>query len=629
MFKETGTAADPEKSLVGDGEAPDPDFSSLLETALGTESGDVASDRVGGTTGAGYFGVSGLSGSGDGPRVVVARVSGGDDILASGTEIDGDSLRVESTSDDTTIFVWYGSVDGTLGTADGLQAGAFVQDPDDDNALSPVLVSTNTTISIDGDRPENPEDFSFYGHDLYAIDGDGGFEATAEIFVGKPIQEIVPADASDPDNVIAARLKVDGTTPVNLPGRYWGLGGTPVEVTGIGTGENVSDLLVLGIGDSLIFQVKLGTSDAFRATDDYSKVILDVFGKKRTLYQRDGFRSDRNRDVLTYRSIIEEGDFDDLNESRVYDVDGTTTDPDGSNDIVDGITDTVLVFFVDKAGNRSSAGASVEAEADQATRDIGDPTSTARMRAKILIDAKRPALDSVNGDTILPVTVDTISDGSRNAGARRIGADENQMEYMLANTLDSLVIAFDGANDKSVTIKQPNPAINGALALKKGDTYTVDFTQFGIKQAKTDTDVPADTVYISTDGEDPFKVVVAAASEEIGLKTGMHTIKFTATDVAGNVGPALTRENVYVDVDNIDFVRSFPFGSGEEESGLDTIEAKTSVVVFRLSEPADSVSIEYKGIAMGADADSNDVGKSRHLPSSAPTWSTPPPSRRM
>ena len=87
----------------------------------------------------------------------------------------------------------------------------------------------------------------------------------------------------------------------------------------------------------------------------------------------------------------------------------------------------------------------------------------------------------------------------------------------------------------------------------------------------------------------------------------MHTIKFTGTDVAGNVGPALTRENVYIDVDNIDFIRSFPFGSGTEESGLDTIEAKTAVVVFRLSEPADSVSIKYKGIAMGADADSNDV----------------------
>ena len=112
-------------------------------------------------------------------------------------------------------------------------------------------------------------------------------------------------------------------------------------------------------------------------------------------------------------------------------------------------------------------------------------------------------------------------------------------------------------------------------------------------------------------GKNPFKQVVAAAKEEIGLKTGMHTIKFTGTDVAGNVGPALSRENVYVDVDNIDFIRSFPFGSGEEESGLDTLEAKTAVVVFRLSEPADSVAIEYKGIAMGADADSNDVDKSR------------------
>ena len=230
---------------------------------------------------------------------------------------------------------------------------------------------------------------------------------------------------------------------------------------------------------------------------------------------------------------------------------------------------------------------------------------------KLLFDAKPPALDSVNGDTILPVTVDTISDGSRNLDARRIGADENQLEYMLANTLDSLVIAFDGENDKTVVIEQAGLSINGARALRAGNTYNVDFTQLGIKDAEAG----KDTVWVTVKDpaiRTPFEVETwCTAKDEIGLKTGMHTIKFTGTDVAGNVGPTLTRENVYVDVDNIDFVRSFPFGSGDEESGLDTIEAGTAQVVFRLSEAADSVSIEYKGIATGADADSNEVDKSR------------------
>ena len=98
--------------------------------------------------------------------------------------------------------------------------------------------------------------------------------------------------------------------------------------------------------------------------------------------------------------------------------------------------------------------------------DDDDGAVGATAVTKLLFDAKKPALDSVNGDTILPVTVDTISDGSRNAGARRIGADEKQMEYNLASTLDSLVIAFDGANDKSVVIEQAGLAINGARALK-------------------------------------------------------------------------------------------------------------------------------------------------------------------
>ena len=91
----------------------------------------------------------------------------------------------------------------------------------------------------------------------------------------------------------------------------------------------------------------------------------------------------------------------------------------------------------------------------------------------------------------------------------------------------------------------------------------------------------------------------------------MFTVSFVPTDVAGNVGDPLNRSDVYVDVTDIDFVRSFPFGKGDEFSGLDTIEAGTAVVVFRLSEPADSVMINYHGITQGADADSNEVDKDR------------------
>ncbi len=33
--------------------------------------------------------------------------------------------------------------------------------------------------------------------------------------------------------------------------------------------------------------MSLGTSDAYRGTDDYNKLILDIFGKERLVYQRD------------------------------------------------------------------------------------------------------------------------------------------------------------------------------------------------------------------------------------------------------------------------------------------------------------------------------------------------------
>ena len=42
----------------------------------------------------------------------------------------------------------------------------------------------------------------------------------------------------------------------------------------------------------------------------------------------------------------------------------------------------------------------------------------------------------------------------------------------------------------------------------------------------------------------------------------MHTIKFKARDFGGNVGEELERENVYVDVDDLSFVRLFPTKAG-------------------------------------------------------------------
>ena len=73
------------------------------------------------------------------------------------------------------------------------------------------------------------------------------------------------------------------------------------------------------------------------------------------------------------------------------------------------------------------------------------------------------------------------------------------------------------------------------------------------------------------------------------LKTGVHTIKVTGIDYAGNKGPAAERTGVYVDVDSLAFKGLFP-----RQADVTTIEeTSTSDVRFTLSEHADSVRISW------------------------------------
>ena len=528
----------------------------------------------------------------DGTKIIFDRA---DDTTTGADEtqaVDGDSLVLESSNNKQSVFVWYGKVHFSSGNSTAgptpppgpIFAAALVFD-DSDDETSPVVFSKNT-ISIDAVRTVTPNNLEFSNAPAARV------FSTDQTAAGFSYIGVEDTTVTDPDGTPGS-----GDETYTADGTYKDVGGSVVKVSRIGTANSNSDHGVLGIGDTLKLDVTLGAASPVLGgrDDDYQKIILDIFGKERLIYQRDVMETSREGGVLKYNLVLEEGDFDDFSESRIYDSDGDATNG------VDGVTDTLQLFVVDKAGNRSKA----------STATTDETAAGATAITKLLFDAKRPVLDSTNGDTILPVTVDTISDGSRNADGRRIKADENQMEYELAHTLDSLVIAFDGENDKSFAIEQSGLSINSARALRAENTYYVDFTQLGIKDAVAGKDTVWVTEKNPPSGQKPWEVELETAKDEIGLKTGMHTIKFTGTDVAGNVGGTLTRENVYVDVDNIDFVRSFPFGSGDEESGLDTIEAGTAQVVFRLSEAADSVSIEYKGIATGADADSNEVGKSR------------------
>ncbi len=94
--------------------------------------------------------------------------------------------------------------------------------------------------------------------------------------------------------------------------------------------------------------------------------------------------------------------------------------------------------------------------------------------------------------------------------------------------------------------------------------------------------------------------LIAAGSTADSIVTGMHTVKFRGKDFGGNLGPELSRTNVYLDLDDIGLGRLFPskeaFGS-ITDTRQDTIEEETSRVIFQLSEPADSVLIVYQGIS--------------------------------
>ena len=275
-------------------------------------------------------------------------------------------------------------------------------------------------------------------------------------------------------------------------------------------------------------------------------------------------------------------------------------------------TDTIRLGYIDEAGNFSG-------HVDGAIQGV-------QALADFFIDSKRPALDAAKMDTIVPVSNDTITDGTRNAG---FPSDTNTVIFKLAEPLDSLFVNFDGANvDVSFVI--PNTDVPGTVpsteddVLKQGIDYEglgsvqdriLDFTALGNKG-------PADDMifvhYIheddgitqlaeytadSREGQGNLAKVgykLSAGFKDSAIQTGMHTLKLKAQDLGGNVGDELVRENVYVDVDELKFVRLFPtsagFGAKEGKARVDTLEEETAKLSFTLSEPADSVLITYTGL---------------------------------
>ena len=396
----------------------------------------------------------------------------------------------------------------------------------------------------------------------------------------------------------SGQFSIDADRPAGPNKQTTGGGDGFLEVTSIASGQTAyasgQDRTILGVGDSLVVRSKLGTSIANDVIlGDSLNVMLDVHAKTFTFS-----KSSRIVDTLRINVTTSEGQFSDLNDSFAGGVAPL------------GTTDTMGVFVVDAAGNRSG----------EAVERLDGPAWGVTSGVNFLFDTTSPALDSTNGDTILPVSTDTITDGSLNSGYN----DVNVIEYKLAEALDSLFISFSGAS--KATLKVGNRGVSPSstrstanASLKKGVNRVVDFTLMGSSLADNDDE---DFQVAETNGNNPVgfdgpqgtdsaKILTYSATDTL-LKTGVHTITFQGKDLAGNLGEELKRTNVYLDVDDITLVRLFPtkaaFGDAAA-TRIDTIEETTSQVVFKLSEPADSVLITYLGLT-GGDAT---VSRTRRL----------------
>ena len=441
-----------------------------------------------------------LTGASGGNIIAASTFRGLSSLSFSG---DGDSLASSGTGE-TVTFKWYGKVHHSSGTVTAVNAAAFVIDTDNAQAL-PTTANGDTSAIVKSAATNK-----------FNIDAD------------RPV---------DPNKMISTAASTIGNRAA----------GTSHTVTGF---TSAAATQILGIGDTLKVDVKLGTQTDEVLGADSLTVVADLFGKVTTLT-----KTSRSVDTLQHRVVLAEGDY---------------TGRAGADKVA--ATDTFGVFIVDLAGNRSGT-------VDAAPNGVTLPVT-------YFVDVTPPKLDGqvVNGDTILPVSTDTITDGGLNTG---FANDLNPITYNLAEALDTLFVTLDGA-DTDVTLKVVNTTLSVAdAALKAGTTFTLDMTAQGDTATATDSFFVSDgTTTTEFDG-------LAYVTTGKMVTTGMHSITFKGQDLAGNVGPALTRTNVYVDVDDLELIRLFPTAA----SNLDTLEEETAKVIFQLSEAADSVMITYTGIA--------------------------------
>jgi len=482
------------------------------------------------------------------------------------------------------------TVDARLNTMAGViasPAGAsFIAARKDFRDVSPVTEGDADSVVI----VQNPADpFKWTATWYYKLSPTVGTASDVTAYVLVDEAEVIPVTYT-PAMVAAdgAFFAVDGDRPINKDAMIgWGPTGNSVLYfrNGREVGEFAASTIrnVLGLGSQVVIPYDLnGQGDNViyhKTVGTYSEFIYGgvhypfplTFGQKKIFGVDDGL----------YVNIPEDR-FGDINAASDYGI--------------------FAFYFTDAAGNFGGIG-----------QDDAVPTPLTAA-ANFVIDAKRPVLDGgvAAGDTILPVTNDTITDASLHdvpvtvpPGVIPYPDDDNPITYNLGEALATLSIAFDGPGaDFTVAIDnspaQPRDYLNDAF-LAAGQTRYLGLNK---DAGELSAQVQQDIIGPDKTGIGPFLAQFNAAAVPPGptrAVTGMYTLAFTGTDVAGNVGPTLVRSSVYVDVDPLALWRLFPTRLAVARARVDTIEAQLSRVSFKLSEPVSAVKITYTPIlATGA-----------------------------
>lgn len=429
-------------------------------------------------------------------------------------------------------------------------------------SVSSVSTAAGHFDSVKVSRSGGTLSYTWHGKVTGAFGTKSGVRAAAIAFDAEDASNAAGPYSAAESSAASQQFRVDGDRPTSPSKFVTPTNGLTGGATTSYTFPTAGSTPVVGVGDTLRLRVKLGgAATSVLTTTSTLKVKADLFGKDFTIVSTPSAAA---LDTLSLTHIIKAGDYGD-----VVGADNATA------------TDTFQVFVVDAAGNRS----------DFSGSDTASPPQGVTAAVNFFVDAKLPVLDGAvaAGDTVLPVSNDTITDGTINAN---VLDDLNPIKYNLGEALSSLKIAFGSGG--SLTL--PNSATSSTdQVLGKGTsagTVTVHFS--GGASASLKSGITSTVSYKTSSGSTSADTVTIAGSTTSGvITTGLQSVAFTPTDLAGNVGPVLTRTNVYVDVDDLTFVKLFP----TTDTALDTIEESTAVVSFTLSEVADSVLITYTPIS--------------------------------